>query len=262
MRRVAVALVVLAVAGGGVALSWQRDSKTVSSARDFSVEDVPSLLECPGASRVLQFRQSPNLNTAQPTPDASFSFSAMNLGWASSTRGFRLMEQTSEWAVFTFTNDGRVVAAAGTGRTSNGWVMKWGGNCAPEDLPIDLAETLAYHMWRDAKNQAVSPDAVSSSPGPEHCAWESATFLYVRHPDGQAPATQYVRDPDGVLGNVGVEQFDANASLPASAVDTGWHRGNQELWLTPSQDAAYLVNTYDPSDVERWPRPETQIGCA
>ncbi len=47
--------------------------------------------------------------------------------------------------------------------------------------------------------------------------------------------------------------FEADASLPADAVRTGYSDGDRQLWFAPSEAAlaAYIV---DGENIERWPR--------
>ena len=50
--------------------------------------------------------------------------------------------------------------------------------------------------------------------------------------------------------------FEASLQLPADAVDTGYRRDDDRLWLSPSGDRAYVGR---PDDVEAWPR--ARLGC-
>ena len=118
--------------------------------------------------------------------------------------------------------------------------------------------------WRDSAGRTLA-----SYPGPEHCDWESVTFLEVafsltRPEDELARRSQYLRDPDGVLEALVVAPYDGDASLPEDAVATGFHSGDAELWVSPADadgdtyGAVYVVD----DDVERWPRTREEIACA
>jgi len=106
--------------------------------------------------------------------------------------------------------------------------------------------------------------------GAEHCGWQSASFLTLAWPlgsdfrgGGEGDARSYVRDPEGVLeGDFAVPPPDLAASLPDDATYTGYHRGEWQLWVSPSDvdQAAYLVA--GSGLVERWPRSERLIACA
>ena len=89
-------------------------------------------------------------------------------------------------------------------------------------------------------------------PGAEHCSWESATFLSI---DGVG----YVADPDGVLWNeAAVGEFDADATLPADAVDTGYRNGPEQLWLGADSATAFMVTG---EQVEAWPALSQPVAC-
>ena len=105
--------------------------------------------------------------------------------------------------------------------------------------------------------------------GPEHCGWQSASLLTLAWPlgsddQGGVDRTRlYIRDPENVFqGELDVPPPELDATLPADAVDTGFHRGSWHLWVADggTDDAVYLVS--DEGSVERWPRADTMFGCA
>jgi hypothetical protein len=55
--------------------------------------------------------------------------------------------------------------------------------------------------------------------------------------------------------------FDANATLPTNARDTGYHRNGWHLWIVDSaiNRAVWLVHE---DTVERWPAANEIVGCA
>ena len=73
---------------------------------------------------------------------------------------------------------------------------------------------------------------------------------------------QYVRDPEGVLGDALVVGFDPAATLPDDAVDTGYHRGPWHLWISDSesQGAVYVVNA-ETGVAERWGKTIEPVLC-
>ena len=114
-----------------------------------------------------------------------------------------------------------------------------------------------------------------SYEGAEHCGWTSATFLSLSWPVGTETSggehtRQYVRDPQGIFGMSFAAtriagSFDGDATLPDDAADTGYHRGDWQLWIAPNSAdrAVYLVNA-DPAAqgvVERWARAVDVIAC-
>ena len=128
------------------------------------------------------------------------------------------------------------------------------------------SDSLAETWMRDGS--AVSIDVISTNNGPGHCGWQQARFLHLGWPiqsdPNRLPKTdQYVRDPQGVLGDDSLAKaLRLNASLPDDAKPTGYTRDGVELWLAGSDRDrfAYLV-TGDPPQVEAWPRADPAVGC-
>lgn len=111
-------------------------------------------------------------------------------------------------------------------------------------------------LWTDVEGNTQPYTVVESSPGPEHCGWQSATFLGLN--GGIATGgTQYLRDPRGIVPGRLATSFAANVELPSVARDTGFRREGWALWVTA--DAAYIVAA---DGIERWPRAVDGIGCA
>jgi hypothetical protein len=108
---------------------------------------------------------------------------------------------------------------------------------------------------------------VATFAGPDHCHWESATFLNIGWPPPRvstvaSEARLYIRDPYGaVRGTSYRDRLDLHARLPADARPTGYRLGSIELYLSGSDqdDAIYVVA---PSGAERWPRSDPMSLCA
>ena len=64
-----------------------------------------------------------------------------------------------------------------------------GANCAPDEIPVLLAERLGYAMWRDRHGNRVAPDTIATEPGLSHCDWEDVVFLYVSRDEKQTSAS-------------------------------------------------------------------------
>jgi hypothetical protein len=112
----------------------------------------------------------------------------------------------------------------------------------------------------------VAPDVIVAAAGPEHCQWQSATFLTIGWPLGTpardaGSARQYIRDPLGVVPAHLLAPFEKKIDVPRDARPTGYRYQNIQLYLAPSdQDsAAYLVG---PGSVERWPRSDPMTVCS
>jgi hypothetical protein len=120
------------------------------------------------------------------------------------------------------------------------------------------------YMWlRDGR--AVSGFELSTFAGPDHCGWQSATFLIIGWPVGTVSRTidearQYVRDPHGAVKGSLRDRLVVRATLPADARPTGYRHGSIELYLSPpdQDDGIYVVG---PGGAERWPRDNPPTGC-
>lgn len=125
-------------------------------------------------------------------------------------------------------------------------------------------------QWYDGQGRPIpngdgsEPLMMDVHPGEQsHCGWGHILFMELSWPLGSVPKErgdlrQYVRDTDGEF--TGENRFAADAKLPTDAYDTGWHRGEWHLWVSPSQvdDYIYVVNE---DRVERWGKAPRPIFC-
>ena len=121
-----------------------------------------------------------------------------------------------------------------------------------------------YRWARDGNT--VSTFELATSAGPDHCGWQSATFLTIGWPPGTVSSTAagahlYIRDPHGAVGASYRDGLVLHASLPSDARPTGHHHGSIEIYVSPSdQDGAIYVVGAD--GAERWPRSQPMRLCA
>ncbi len=133
------------------------------------------------------------------------------------------------------------------------WAIETFAGCDPAEFDPSTGDAFPQQVWKDADGARIPTSVITSSQGPEHCGWESATFLRV---DGR----NYVSDPRHVLDDRNlVAPFDDDAALPADAVDTGYQRQGQRVWLSSDRRIAFVVTA---EAVEAWPSATEQIGCA
>lgn len=140
-----------------------------------------------------------------------------------------------------------------------GWGVETWAQCDPSELPAEVTDALDIQVWKDASGKRVPVTTITSRAGPEHCDWQDITFLDV---DTKSGEREYLRDTTGELGSYLTTTFDASATVPKQAIDTGYERDGRHLWLHPDGTAAYLVNTLNRDDVERWPAARRHIACA
>ena len=110
-----------------------------------------------------------------------------------------------------------------------------------------IAESLEGE-WTDPNGDPVPDGLPGGEPlvlhtfeGADHCGWTSITFFNLSWPVGSedGPLRQYMRDPMDLFADV---PFEPEATLPADATASGYHRGDWELWIADSDgDGIYLV---------------------
>ncbi len=115
--------------------------------------------------------------------------------------------------------------------------------------------------WFDG-GTLVGREVISLAPGPARCGWESAAFLRMTWPPGEATdeVRLYVRDPEEVLPPERLAApFGLYASLPDGARFTGLETETFQLWVAPDSDV-YVYVVYGPR-VEAWPRTDPDLDC-
>jgi hypothetical protein len=109
--------------------------------------------------------------------------------------------------------------------------------------------------WFDAQGHQVSPGLIQVELGPKrHCGLQSVAFMTLGWPLGsriEGDFRSFLRDPKGLLLEFAKGKLETDAELPTGATSTGYHHGEWELWIIPSDDrSVYLVSS---DRVERWP---------
>lgn len=204
--------------------------------------------------------------SAQATPEAALQDWLSAEAWFSTlpVTAYRVERSDGARTLLSYDVNGRtkiaVVAADGVEDVNGeaGWMIESWSQCDPAELPADITDALGLGIWQDASGHREPATKVRSFQGAEHCDWQDITFLDVG--PGDDPV-RYVRDSNQVLSQFLQSTYTNTAALPEEATDTGLSRNGQQLWLVPSQDAAYLVSATDPGSVERWPAARTPIGC-
>ena len=140
-----------------------------------------------------------------------------------------------------------------------GWGIETWAQCDPSEFPASVTDALGIEVWKDATGDRVPVTKIQSGPGPEHCNWQDITFLTLGTENGER---QFLRDTTGELRQMLATTFDASATVPKQATDTGFERHGRRLWLHREGMAAYLVDTNNPKKVERWPATKERVACA
>ncbi len=141
------------------------------------------------------------------------------------------------------------------GAGDDGWYRESWARCDLSEFPEEVAETFyGYQLWTGADGLPALTTEIVSMPGPEHCDWQSMTFLSLG--EGQ-DETFFVRRPIEELRPYAATDFVDDLPLPDDAIATAYSRDGNRLWLSPAGDRVYVGR---PGHVEAWPRFET--GCA
>ncbi|WP_182524479.1 hypothetical protein [Nocardioides dongkuii] len=148
-------------------------------------------------------------------------------------------------------HDGEGTEGAG----GDGWYLESWAQCDPAELPREHTDAIGLEVWTDGEGRPVPTTELSAWRGPEHCDWQSMTFLRFGE---RRPGPTYVRDPQRWLRDQLVVPWEPSTTLPDGATDTGLVREGRRLWRTP--DAVYVGRS--PADVEQWPRLRESPGCA
>jgi hypothetical protein len=137
-----------------------------------------------------------------------------------------------------------------------GWAVEAWATCDPSELPAAVTDELGVEIWTDATGERVSTTRISSHDGAEHCDWQDLRFLTL-NPQSTTLRVQFVRDTEGIFDTLPAS-YDGSAALPPDAVDLGFERAGQHLWVAADDSAAFLVSA---DSVERWPAAAEPILC-
>lgn len=168
-------------------------------------------------------------------------------------RGYRVERREKDRILYSFDVGGRTkvaIVVAKDQKDRPGWGPETSASCDPAELPASF--TQGWEIWTDRAGRRVPVSQLTSSPGPDHCGWQSAHFLDLH-------GVTYARDPEGVLGaRLLTAPYRARVRLPAGAHDTGYHYRGWRLWLTDDEATAYVRT---PDGAEAWPRLQRDVGC-
>lgn len=217
-------------------------------------------LECSGKLQVSEIGSSAH---RQPTAADALQ-RVVNEGYLNTPkRGYRAERSEAGRVLFSYDVDGAtkvavVVSDKGSepGSGDVGWRVETLAACDAAELPDAVTDELGVEVWTDRNGERVPTSIVQSRRGPEHCNWQSITFLHV---EGQ----QYIRDEHGDLKGFGSSKlkatFDADTTVPPDARETGYSLHGRALWIAADRSSVYVVAA---GNAERWPAPVEQVGCA
>ncbi|TIC85135.1 hypothetical protein E8D34_13790 [Nocardioides sp. GY 10113] len=175
--------------------------------------------------------------------------------------GLTLVREEPDRALFVVQVDGVAKQAvivrngpATEGAGGPGWYLESWARCDASEQPPSYAEARGLEIWTDASGRPAPTTEIVSRPGPEHCDWQSVTFLTV------GDLTFASRPIRGLAERFAddVPAGPVDAGLPADARDSGYHRADAELWLGADGRTAFLV---EGEDTTAWPRVLRPVLC-
>ena len=193
------------------------------------------------------------------SPQEALSVARSERGFDGVQDGLKVAAQTDDRVLYVVEVDGVVKQAvivhdgpATEGAGGPGWYVESWARCDLAELPRSYTDSIGVQLWTDAAGATAPSRKVLSYVGPEHCDWQSMTFLELRD-------RLYVRHLDPEYAKYFVGPYRAEATLPADAEDTGFRRDGKRLWLSADGDWAYVGT---PDSVEAWPSSRKPFGCA
>jgi hypothetical protein len=142
------------------------------------------------------------------------------------------------------------------GRT--GWYVESWARCDWAELP-ELAEKIGLQIWTDGTGRRIPTSELVSGRGPEHCGWQTMTFLNVRGGDLEDGQT-YVANPDPTYyPDYFRVPYRTGQRLPSTARDTGYVLDGRRLWVAADRSRAFVGTA---SSVEVWPATTQPLACA
>lgn len=195
------------------------------------------------------------------TPEEALDVAASEWLYNGPREGLRRAAEEGDRVLFVLEVEGEVKEAvvvrdgpATEGAGGDGWHVESWAVCDPVELPRSYTESIGLQVWTDEEGRPVPTTRLGAWRGPEHCDWQSMTFLDLR-------GRTYVRGLQPELREYATGPFRPHTELPADAVDTGFRREGDRLWLAADRKSVYVgtAGSDGTTDVEQWPR--AQLGC-
>lgn len=142
---------------------------------------------------------------------------------------------------------------------TRGWYAESVARCNAAEFPDSITRASGLWIWTDPSGRRALTTKIVSSEGPEHCDWQHLTFLHLDDSGEEAPEFAYVAGARPDLDDYFDEPYQQGLALPDDAVDTGYHLGDDQLWLSPDGRRAYVGSR---SQVDLWPRTNKPLYCA
>jgi hypothetical protein len=137
---------------------------------------------------------------------------------------------------------------------STGWYVDSYAYCDLADFPESVTAAAGIDIWSDAHGTRQPTTRIQSGPGPQHCDLQGTTFLTIGH-----GTNAYVDHIPADMQDNFREQPRTHLAVPNDALDTGFSRLGDHLWVSPDRTRAYVGTR---TDAALWPRELQAFGCA
>lgn len=179
------------------------------------------------------------------------------------SRDYRKAAEDRERVLYIYAPEGVPVQAlvAHLGESMDGhtgWYIESFASCDPAEFPESDTRGAGIQIWTDSAGRRAMTTEIVSSEGPDHCDWQHLTFLHLNDSGEEPPEFAYVAGARPDLDDYFDEPYQQGLALPDDAVDTGYHLGDDSLWLSPDGRRAYVGSR---SQVDLWPRTNKPLYC-
>ncbi|MBX3031612.1 MAG: hypothetical protein KF809_15805 [Chloroflexi bacterium] len=219
------------------------------------VPEPVEVLDCDGAPSTIGADLSPGeLDVSGPDPAAVLRASMRDTVYLAPRTGYEALAADAHRMLFVYRVAGRVKVAVllrdDVEPSASTWQVTGYRSCELEELGPDVDLGPDWRVWAHPDGRILVSRRNSS-----HCGWERVwSLLYQRD-----PLVEYLRDPEQHFRDVVPVPYATGVRLPRQASDTGYRRGEAQLWAVPNGRALYIVR--DDGVVERWSRLDGGVVC-
>jgi hypothetical protein len=209
------------------------------------------------------------------TPDAALEAARRWVMWDGAQEGFVLARVESARRLYVLEVAGvakqALILRHGPALTGDGsrstvtrwWLESW-ARCDYAELPDAVARQHGLELWTDGTGKRQLTSTIVSFPFTGDC-FAGMTALDLHGPvqggsgKGVEPV-EYVGRPAPELRADSFERdFVEHVAVPADAVDTGYERAGEHLWLSKDRGYAYVGQRHD---ADAWPKAVRPVRCA
>src|SRR3954468_18940603 len=120
------------------------------------------------------------------SPDRALEVARGEGGFGGVQQGLHEAEKADDRVLYIVEVEGVVKQAvvvhegpATDGAGGRGWYVESWAHCDYSELPRAFTESIGLQVWTDADGTGAPTSSIASWAGPEHCDWQSMTFLHL-----------------------------------------------------------------------------------